>query len=193
MAQALLQQRQLKEAEAILRRVVKDHPESPEAHFFLGTVLSNQEREEDAEKPLRKAVALDFPAQTRLAWCLASQGKLDEARSYCEESIRRGGTMAWAILGFVLRKENKLELAEEKLQEAVRRYAASSSPTVGPTAKNNRAYRFALRQLAKVVEERGRPEEAIDLYQRTLKLYREDKYAQRELERLQKRGIEPNR
>ena len=107
--------------------------------------------------------------------------------------IRRGGTQAWAILGYVLCKENKLEFAEEKLQEAVRRYAASSSPTVGPTARNNRAYRFALRELAKVVEKRGRPEEAMDLYQRTLELYREDKYAQGELERLQKRGIEPSR
>lgn len=33
----------------------------------------------------------------------------------------------------------------------------------------------------------------MDLYQRTLELYREDKYAQNELERLQKRGIEPSR
>ncbi len=162
------------------------------------TVLSNQKKEEEAEEPLRRAVELNSGslARARLAYSLALQGKYDEAIDECKECVRRGvnETFAWAIHGFVLRKENDLDGAEKKLREALHQYRVLDGRD-GVKGRLNRAYGWALKQLGQVLEARGRPEEAMDLYRRALKLFRGDIYARRWLERLenQEKDSEPNR
>ena len=183
----------------MLRQVVEDHPESGQAHVFLGNMLINQGKHKNGQQLLRKALKLNEDrwawARNGLAYSLARQGKYAEARHECEETIRRSfnDTYALAIYGFVYKEEHKLDLAEEKLLQAVNQYAASSSPTVGPAARDNRAYRWALNQLGFVLEEKDGPERAVEFFWRAFQLNPEDQEAKDALGRLQKLGIEPKR
>lgn len=92
MAEAKLQEKDVKGAEEILRKVVQDTPKSSDAWVVLGRFYSSQSRGQDAEGAFQQAVALDpksAPALLDLANLQESTGRKSEA----EQTLKRLATL----------------------------------------------------------------------------------------------------
>jgi tetratricopeptide (TPR) repeat protein len=105
-----------------------------------------------------------------LAQALLAQGLSDEAERFCrvaEEAAPEGDLTAqlgWrGVRAMLLAAEGRLDEAEERAREAVRLAEQMEFPTL---------HADALRDLAAVLEQAGRPEEADEAARAALDLYR---------------------
>lgn len=89
LASALLEMGELDGARQTLREVLEVAPDSAEAHFYLGALLTPSETRGQAEQHLRQAIALD-PQMKRahkvLALLLEADGRTEEALRHQELS-----------------------------------------------------------------------------------------------------------
>ncbi len=87
----LLQQGQWSEAESALRKSVELDPTSPEAHFYLGHVLSEEQKLNDAIAEDRQAVFLapdSGPARCNLANALLNRHEWKEATEQYQQAVQ---------------------------------------------------------------------------------------------------------
>jgi cytochrome c-type biogenesis protein CcmH/NrfG len=82
------------EARQLVRRWLRDatarDPQNTEAHYYLGLVLIDCDREDEALRRLRRAVETDpthVPSLTQLARLHARRGELDGARQMAERAL----------------------------------------------------------------------------------------------------------
>lgn len=91
LANLLLDRAALPEAEAVLRKTLRDSPASAGLWDLLGISLARQGKEAEAEAAHRRAISLapDLPeARLNLAAVLAGRGDLDGAERELEEALR---------------------------------------------------------------------------------------------------------
>ncbi len=114
----------LDEAETLYRRILRSHPEHPDAVHLLGVIAHLRGQNAAAEDLIRQAIqsspgVADY--HNNLGNALQAQGKPDEA----EESYRRALSLdprlarAYNNLGNVLRERGKLAEAEESYRRAL--------------------------------------------------------------------------
>jgi tetratricopeptide (TPR) repeat protein len=153
MAQARLGR--LAEAEAALREAVRVQPRAAAAHFNLGLLLAERRRPEEARGALRRALEID-PDHAAAAYNLAvlvgesSPGEAaslaGRARDLAPHDPRHAFTRA-----FYLEKAGDPAGAERELQALVVRHPG---------------YRDGWALLGALLEARGRPAEAAEVYRR---------------------------
>ncbi|MGA3068504.1 MAG: tetratricopeptide repeat protein [Tepidisphaeraceae bacterium] len=114
----------LPEAEQFYRQVLTLDPDFAEAHYNLGTVLSDQGRLDESIPALEKAITLrpDFPeAHGNLANALALKGQLDEAIAAYRRAIflRPNFPEAYSSLGVALKANGQLHEAIAACRQAI--------------------------------------------------------------------------
>lgn len=114
----------LAEAEAIYRRILKDHPDHPGALHLLGVALSQQGNKPAAIGYISRAVALnpedpDFQANLGLAYL--ENGEATQAAAACQRALKLKPDHIDALhqLGNALRHLGRLEESIEPLQRAI--------------------------------------------------------------------------
>jgi Flp pilus assembly protein TadD len=111
-------------AEAAWGKALDLQPECAEAHFCLGKLLEDGQKEGEAEAAYRKAIACrpDFAeAFTNLAGVLHRQGKPCEAEAACRKAIDLKPDLAeaYGCLGSMLLRQGKLGEAEAACRRAL--------------------------------------------------------------------------
>jgi hypothetical protein len=150
------------------------HPQLASALRMRGIVLEHQRRFEEAQAPLREALAIRrrlvgpntidvAMSDLDLAYALTMSGSYDEAASLAHEAIRvfraqlgdknSMGYFAQAHLGDALRGQGRYDEAEPLLVAAYARFARPN-----PVTKQWRGY--VLAALVRLYEAQGRPDEA---------------------------------
>ena len=123
-AVAHLQSGKLKRAEGLLYRVLKGHPEHPDALHFQGVVLYQQGRYEEAKEHLSAAIsaAPDYAeAHNSLGIVLLEQHDLTKAISHMARAleIRPSFAGAHANLGNAYQERDELDLAVQSYRAAL--------------------------------------------------------------------------
>jgi tetratricopeptide (TPR) repeat protein len=75
------------------RQALQINPASPEAHWYLATVLQGQGRLDEAIREYQEVFRInpdDFSAHHNLGVALVAQGKLEEAITHLSEAVRLG-------------------------------------------------------------------------------------------------------
>src|SRR5262245_37399059 len=111
-------------AEAAWGKALDLQPECAEAHYCLGNLLEDGQKQGEAEAAYRKAIAFrpDFAeAYTNLAGVLHRQGKPCEAEAACRKAIDLKPDLAAAhgCLGSMLLRQGKLGEAEAACRRAL--------------------------------------------------------------------------
>ena len=142
-----------------IRRAIDIAPDEGRFHSGLGLALMRLERTDEAEKSLRRAVALDDDVESRnnLGNCLKDQTRLDEAIAEYRQALAQNAQYASAHynLGDALWLKGELEQAAECFDRA----AADESLRT-----------LALSSRGKVLLALGRGKQAEDVLQRALDL-----------------------
>jgi serine/threonine-protein kinase len=136
LAEALVPQQALAEAEALLRRAREEHPEDFWVNHYLGAFYALRCRPPRSDEAIRfftaaAAVRSDSPAaHLNLGWALASRGRREEAREAYEKALRLKPDYpeAHINLGSLFEKQGKLDAAVAAFQTAIRlepRYASA--------------------------------------------------------------------
>lgn len=112
------------QVEAICREVIQDDPSNVEAHTFLGLVLYDQGKLDEAIENYRTAIKLDpksAAAYSNLGNALQNQGKLDEAVENYQKAIELdpNNSTIYYNLGLALHDQKKLDEAIESYQQAI--------------------------------------------------------------------------
>ena len=142
----------------------------------VGSVLSSLEEHTAAEKWYRRAMQA-WPARfEHLALCLAQQGRMEEALQLCRQAPKSGGGQNDALLEQATAtavllvngpaKPEHFQAAEPLLAEALSRYGQRPD---------------LLMKVGNVRVVQGRTDEAIELYQRVLRLRPDDAVAMNNL------------
>jgi tetratricopeptide (TPR) repeat protein len=82
-------EKKYKEAETAFREAAKEHPDNPEAHYYLGMSLVEQNRGKEAEEHLRKAAEMNpdsDQAHLGLARAYLAQKNHDQAEKALERA-----------------------------------------------------------------------------------------------------------
>jgi tetratricopeptide (TPR) repeat protein len=142
------------------QRFMSDLPSGP---YNLGNLYEALGRPADAERELRRALAVDdqlFMARVNLAMLVAAQGRLDEAEKLLREAQAQQPHVATIAfdLGLLLAELGRPEQAEQQLRAAL-----EDDPRMAPAAFN----------LAVLVGERS-PAQAVPLARRAVELRPED-------------------
>ena len=107
----------LSEAQTHARNGVRIAPENAQAHNLLGMVLTEEQRPQIGEYHYRRVLELlktrDPIVLANLAWNLKAQGRMAEARSLYEESVKTAPNVPQTLLGWA------------RLEEADRNFAAA--------------------------------------------------------------------
>lgn len=158
-AVALLRAGRMMEAEAVLRPLVAAQPANADALELLGTALGAQGRHLDALAAFdraREARPSSPSIRRNRAQALLHLGRLDEARADLEKALqmRPDHAASWGLLGNVLAASGDAAGAERAYRRALQH---------APTAQAH--YNLAL-----LLQEHGRTEEAIAGYRAALAL-----------------------
>ncbi len=117
LALRLLQRGALAEAEQHARNAVRLAPADAQSHNLLGMVLTEAHQPQAGEFHYRRVLALsgarDPILLANLAWCLARQGRLAEARALYEESVAAAPAVLQTLLGWA-----RLEEADRAFEAA---------------------------------------------------------------------------
>lgn len=152
--------------EAILkyREALRQHPDSPEAHCFLGTLLAQQQRNAEAEAEFRAALRanpLFSAAHRRLGNLLSRLGRTEEAiNSYMTLlTLQPQNVEAHTNLGIALFKVGRVREAAASFRRAF-----NINPDYA-TARNN---------LGNALLQLGEAEEAIAIFREAARLHPND-------------------
>lgn len=63
------------QAKALAAQAVQEHPEDPEAHFVLGSLLRNDSRYDESDAEIKQAMTLD-PKDSRFTWALKKNNQM---------------------------------------------------------------------------------------------------------------------
>jgi tetratricopeptide (TPR) repeat protein len=151
LARALRQAGRASEGEAVLRDLLRQQPNNPELHFYLGLALYDQRKLDEAVAAFRGAIALkpDYAAAyNNLGAALREQKKLREAVAAYHKAIDLKGDFAAAYsnLGTAL-------AAQGKLAEAVAAFRRAIELKGG--------FAPAYCNLGAALREQGKPDEAV--------------------------------
>jgi tetratricopeptide (TPR) repeat protein len=117
LALRLLGKGALDEAEIHARNAIRLAPEAPRAHNLMGMIMTEAQRPRLGEYHYRQVLAIsgtrDPIVLANLAWCLKSQGRMEEARALYEESAAVAPGIRQTLLGWA------------RLEEADRNFAAA--------------------------------------------------------------------
>jgi tetratricopeptide (TPR) repeat protein len=159
LAQALMKQNRLAEAEKQLRFALDMQPEFPQLHEDLGSVMAMQSRFDEAIASFETAIRLQpaLPlAKRKLAHALIAAGRGDEADETLREYVEDDPERAAIVKGSQLYKEGKVDEAVAKFQEVLRKQ---------PNSVN------AMHQLAGVFwRDKKRPDDAEALLRRAVQI-----------------------
>jgi serine/threonine-protein kinase len=125
LASALVDADRMTRAEAVLRDLVRRHPDNPQMHFLLGDILRMQNKMKEAETAFRQTVHLrpDHPgAYSNLGYVLHAQKKVAEAEAAYRQAIHFHPTdfVGYFFLGTLLAQQQKLEEAATAYRQAIR-------------------------------------------------------------------------
>jgi tetratricopeptide (TPR) repeat protein len=113
----LLAKGDLAEGEIHARNAVRIAPENPQAHNLMGMILTEAQRPAIGEYHYRRVLefsgARDPILLANLAWCLKTQGRMEEARALYEESVAAAPEIRQTLLGFA-----RLEEADRNFDKA---------------------------------------------------------------------------
>ncbi|MEL7187362.1 MAG: tetratricopeptide repeat protein, partial [Pseudomonadota bacterium] len=159
LAQALMKQNRLAEAEEQLRFALELEPEFPQLHEDLGSVLAMQTRFDEAITAFETAIRLQ-PAlplvKRKLAQALIAAGRGDEADETLQEYVDDDPERAAVVKGSQLHQEGKIDDAIAAFQEVLRKH---------PNSVN------AMHQLAGALwRDKQRPDDAEALLRRAVKI-----------------------
>ena len=152
MAQARLGR--LDQAEAALREAIRVQPREASAHFNLGLLLAERQKPAEARVALRRALELDprnAAAAYNLAVLVAENPKEAASLAGRAAGIAPGDPRYSFTEAFYLEKAGDAEGAERVLHALVTRYPG---------------YRDGWALLGALLESRGRPAEAAEVYRR---------------------------
>jgi len=159
LADALLAEGRLGEAEAHYRKALRINPLDEHAYLGLGAIHLRQGRPEAAIEDFEQGVArkTDAQAEFTLAMLLLRTGKPDSAAAHLREAlrIRPDYPQAHCAMGNLLAQQGKLEDAGRRYRDALRLKSDY------PEARNN---------LGNVLRLQGRTEEAIAQYREAVRL-----------------------
>ena len=117
LALRLLGKGALGEAEIHARNAIRIAPQAPQAHNLMGMIMTEAQRPRLGEYHYRQVLAIsgtrDPIVLANLAWCLKSQGRMEEARALYEESTAAAPDIRQTLLGWA------------RLEEADRNFAAA--------------------------------------------------------------------
>jgi tetratricopeptide (TPR) repeat protein len=152
LGRALLRSGQLERAARAFEAVTALAGEHPDVRFNLALVRERQHRLDEAEQELRHALRLQpnhLKASLRLAHLKRNTGQIEQARARFEEVLEHwpGNWEALLALAAIAESDGDMESAELRLQEAV----AKEGPPL-PDANI---------QLSRLLEARGRDDEAM--------------------------------
>jgi tetratricopeptide (TPR) repeat protein/tRNA A-37 threonylcarbamoyl transferase component Bud32 len=123
LSRALREAHRVSEAEPILRDLVRRQPDNAETHFYLGHVLQDQKKLQEAAAAYRRAVEIksNYSAYNNLGLVLLAQKKPTEAEAACRKAIelKPDGADAYDNLGNALHDQNKLSEAEAAYRNAI--------------------------------------------------------------------------
>ncbi len=163
---------------ALLRQITQAFPDSADAHFTLGRVLTDRKEGAAAESSLREAARLKpdaVEAHLYLGVALEQQGKLDEAAASYRKAAEAQPRYARAHfeLGQCLYKLGDRPRAAEAFREAVR---------------HKRDYARAHLSLGLLLAETGQQTEALKHLQQAVDLNPHDENARLALDRVRRAG-----
>jgi tetratricopeptide (TPR) repeat protein len=114
----LLNRGLLAEAERHARNAVRIAPDNAQSHYLMGMILTEGHRPAVGEYHYRRALLLsgarDPIVLANLAWCLKTQGKMEEARALYRESLAAAPNVLQTLLGAA-----RLEEADRQLDAAL--------------------------------------------------------------------------
>jgi TolA-binding protein len=170
--------------------LIRDFPESDllaDAYYALGLILADSGQAQEALDDFKKALNSNKPdikskAACAMAGVFFKTGNYDSALEYYRRALE--GTAAPESAGLhlkiaeILEAKGKPEEAEKEYLEAVRSSGAEDSLAAS-----------ALLKLGQIYEDRGDIAEALNTYNKLLKMdVPESKYAEERLDRIRKRG-----
>jgi serine/threonine-protein kinase len=125
LARALRQAGEAAEAEAVTRDLLRQQPDNPEMHFYLGIALHDQRKLGEAATAYRRAIDLKEDAtvaHNNLGIALLKQKKLGEAVAAFNDAsaLKPDLDMAYNNLGIALAEQKKLGEAVVAFKEAIR-------------------------------------------------------------------------
>ena len=125
MAQRLMMQGRMAEAERIYRELLGTEPENLSVLEGLGVVLYQQNRGEDAAAVFARGVAIEPESvrfQANLGEALRTIGKFDQALAHLEQAVAIAPTNvpAWNSLGLVAFALRRYDVAEHAFRTAIR-------------------------------------------------------------------------
>jgi predicted O-linked N-acetylglucosamine transferase (SPINDLY family) len=149
---------QLREAGAIYRQILRQHPDHVDAMHLLGVIAHQTGQNAAAVELIGKAIGLNpnlAEAHVNLGMALKAGGRLDDAIAAYRRAIalRPGYAEAHGNLGSALREKGQLDAALECYRQAV-----SLNPNL-PGGHSN---------LANVLHETGRLDEAVAAYRQAI-------------------------
>jgi tetratricopeptide (TPR) repeat protein len=149
-------------AEELLSQMLEEFEDlQGQSYFLRGALLERQQHDNEAEEAFREALDIDAdnPAVLNyLGYMLADNGdKLEEALEMIQRAVDSDPINGAYLdsLGWAYYRLNRLELAEEYLKRAV--LFASTDPTLHE-------------HLGDLYSQSGRPDEALQAYERSLEL-----------------------
>ena len=120
LALLLLGRGALAEAEVHARNAVRIAPRAPQAHNLMGMIMTEAQRPRLGEYHYRQVLDItgtrDPIVLANLAWCLKTQGRMEEARTLYEESTRITPHIRETLLGWA-----RLEEADRAFPAALAR------------------------------------------------------------------------
>ena len=124
LGKALFQLGKVDEAALAFRAAVKDEPESPEAHAYLGMALRGQSEYDEAKTHLEKAIDLDSTngrAYFELGLIAGVQNKADEAETALAKAVKLSpnDSQFWYAYGEVFRSTDRADEAINAYRKAV--------------------------------------------------------------------------
>jgi tetratricopeptide (TPR) repeat protein len=147
-----------------LYQAVRLDPSNVDARMNLATMYFNADQMGSAIKQYKQVISLDgtnVEAYTYLAKCLLEQGKVSQAKKYLQQSLGADANNAeahWELGNIYWKRENAPERALKEY-----RIAVNLEP-------NSHIY---YQNLALLLEEQGKKEEAIDVWEKSL-IYLDD-------------------
>lgn len=114
----LLGKGDLAEGEIHARNAVRIAPENPQAHNLMGMIMTEAQRPAVGEYHYRRVLVLagnrDPILLANLAWCLKTQGRMEESRALYQESVAAAPEIRQTLLGWA-----RMEEADRKFDAAM--------------------------------------------------------------------------
>jgi tetratricopeptide (TPR) repeat protein len=105
----LLAKGDLAEGEVHARNAVRIAPENPQAHNLMGMIMTEAQRPAIGEYHYRRCLELaghrDPILLANLAWCLKTQGRMEESRELYRESVAAAPEVRQTLLGWARMEE----------------------------------------------------------------------------------------